>query len=196
MILVVIRNEFAKFSHQLECERLHISQVESDVKNSLNKLRNSNNLISVDALRGELLYTGNYSTYVSRSIDLDKYDYIVACTFKEDKVWVRSYYYDADSGREIDNYAFTFVHKKIAKGNCVDDFLERGVKHLVDSINDYVRDIESRQNERESTNEYHNSACYELDFNRVCMIKMMAEKIVNNCSTHLERITENYTKLG
>lgn len=195
MILVVIRNELAKFSHQLECERLHISQVENSVKNILNNLLNTNKPINVDTLRGELLYTGNYSTYVSRSIDLDKYDYIVVCTFKENKVCIRSYYYDADSGREIDNYVFTFVHKKIAKGNCVDDFLERGVKHLVDSINDYVKDIESRQNERESNKEYHNSVCYELDFNKVCMIKMMAEKIVKNCSTHLERITENYTEL-
>lgn len=193
MILVVLRNEFAKFSHQLECERLHISQVESGVKNILNKLLDENKPINVDTLRGELLYTGNYSTYVSRSIDLDKYDYIVACTFKEDKVWVRSYYYDGDSGREIDNYVFTFVYKKPVEGNCVDDFLERGVKHLVDSINAYVKDIESRKDERVSATEYRNSICYELDFNRVCMIKMLAEKIAKNCSTHLEKISENYS---
>ena len=82
------------------------------------------------------------------------------------------------------------------EGNCTDDFIIRGVEPLLDNINELKKSIQSRLEERKNTTEYHQTACYEKDFFQISLIKKHAEKIVENCNKHLEKISEFYTRLS
>ena len=81
-------------------------------------------------------------------------------------------------------------------GNCVDDFIRRGIETQIDTINDLIKDIKSRKELRSNLLEYHSSSCYEHDFRQIINIKDMAQKIINNCNKHLERSTDKYTKMN
>ena len=80
------------------------------------------------------------------------------------------------------------------KGNCIDDYIERGVEKYLDQIVDKTLDIKSRVDIRTNNNEYHNTACYEHDFSDIVDIRNIAQKIVDKANLHLSRISEFYTK--
>jgi len=81
------------------------------------------------------------------------------------------------------------------EGNCIDNFIKKGVNPQIENIMDLVKSINERLPERQITNEYHNTWCYERDFTEISLIKKFAQKIVDNCNLHLERISEFYTKI-
>ena len=87
------------------------------------------------------------------------------------------------------------INPEINEGNCIDDFIRRGVEPLVENINDLKESIKSRVKEREISISYHTTGCFERDFTEISLIKKQAEKIIENCNKHLERISEFYTRL-
>lgn len=80
-------------------------------------------------------------------------------------------------------------------GNCIDDFIDRGVYPIIESIERFCDDINGRIDERTNNNEYHQTSCYEYDFSQIVKIKQLAEKIIRNCDKQLEAISEKYTKM-
>lgn len=86
------------------------------------------------------------------------------------------------------------INPEINEGNCIDDFIRRGVEPLVENINDLKESIKSRVKEREISISYHTTGCFERDFTEISLIKKQAEKIIENCNKHLERISEFYTR--
>lgn len=84
---------------------------------------------------------------------------------------------------------------EVLKGNCVDDFIIRGIEPNIKAINKYCEDILQRNKNRKITNEYHQTSCYEADFSEIINIKKIAEKIIKNCNRQLEALSEKYTKL-
>ena len=87
------------------------------------------------------------------------------------------------------------IHRNYNNGNCVDDFIKRGVKPLISSINDFTQNIESRINNRTNVIDYHQTNCYELDFTQISLIKTLCQKIIDNCNKQLEGMSEKYTKI-
>ena len=86
------------------------------------------------------------------------------------------------------------INPRTNEGNCIDDFIRRGVEPLLSNINDLKESIKSRVKEREISTSYHTTGCYERDFTEISLIKKQAEKIIENCNKHLERISEFYTR--
>lgn len=82
------------------------------------------------------------------------------------------------------------------EGNCVDDFIKRGIEPQIANINDLINSIKDRLSERQIAIEYHRTDCYERDFMQISLIKKFAQKIVDNCDKHLEQISEFYTRLN
>lgn len=93
------------------------------------------------------------------------------------------------------NFKDCYIISQNQEGNCIDDFVFRGVQSRINVINEYVYDIRQRVEERTSTNEYHQTSCYEKDFLQIFLIQKNAQKIVDNCKKQLELISEKYTKL-
>ena len=91
-----------------------------------------------------------------------------------------------------------FVNKYLInynkEGNCVDDFIIRGITPKIELINKCISDIESGTNDRMMSTEYHNTGQYEKDFFNISMIKKYAQTIVDNCNKQLESLSDNYTK--
>ena len=88
------------------------------------------------------------------------------------------------------------TNKDIKGGNCIDDFIKRGVDSRLILINNSINSIKSRIEDRTNVIEYHQTDCYEKDFSDILTIKYQAQKIVDNCNKHLERISEKYTKIN
>lgn len=87
------------------------------------------------------------------------------------------------------------VLNKTNSGNCIDDFIERGVYPNIEAIEKYCDDICMRKFQRMNNNEYHQTSCYEYDFSQIMKIKQIATKIIKNCDRQLEAISEKYTKM-
>lgn len=156
--------------------------------NNDNKLGASNYNLTYNNLIDRLLKFGYYSLDVE---SIDEYDkYIIYIEYHNDYILIKAY----------DKYGVQFLIKKYVikwniKGNCVDDFINRGVEPSLESIQDVINDIKSRKGERSKFVEYHRTGCYEKDFSQILLIKELAENIANNCNNHLERISEFYTRL-
>ena len=142
-----------------------------------------------DSLDEFLEQNKNYTSLIA-------YDYLYVMeieyekTIIDCKVYHREYY---DKG--ITCYCDRYIYNVNNEGNCIEDFIRRGVESRVDIINELVEDIKSRLEQRQMTNEYHNTACYEKDFTQISLIKLQAQKILENCNKQLDRISEKYTKL-
>lgn len=79
-------------------------------------------------------------------------------------------------------------------GNCVDNFISKGVKPLLEDFNSYMINISLRKDERMKTNEYHNTDCYEKDFRQLIEMRDILKKIEKNFNKQIESISELYTK--
>lgn len=99
-----------------------------------------------------------------------------------------------EQGIDCFRKSYIFDQKK-NEGNCIDDFINRGVEPLLNNINELKAQIINRRQDRISAIEYHNTFCYEKDFAQISLIKKIAEKLVENCDKHLERISEFYTEI-
>jgi len=81
-------------------------------------------------------------------------------------------------------------------GNCVDKFIENRLnKRLIELLNVRLK-IRHRGIEREETNDYFGTGCYEKDFADIIEIRNIAKELELNCNKFLERISEQYSKLN
>ena len=141
-----------------------------------------------------------FEKFVNRLLAFDRY----STSIEEGEDWVDfdiTIQYEANSitmiainRDKIECFRKTYVTSDNNEGNCVDDFVRRGVEPLVENINDLKESIKSRVKEREISISYHSTGCFERDFTEISLIKKQAEKIIENCNKHLERISEFYTR--
>lgn len=127
--------------------------------------------------------------------DFTEYDYIVELDWEQSVMYIHAHHkgnYKQDIMCLNDRY---ITDNSKNEGNCIDDFIQRGVISRLDVINELILDIKKRLPDRQIAIEYHNTGCYEKDFTQISLIKKQAEKIVENCNIQLERIADKYTKL-
>lgn len=93
-------------------------------------------------------------------------------------------------------YVKKYVFKKQNKGNCIDDFLTRGLNPNLTTMKNLSDDIASRVSQRTDIIEYHQTPCYEEDFAQIRSIREIASRVVEICDKQLEAISDKYTKLN
>lgn len=163
-----------------------------DLMQSIKELKNDEYhegaLLTFDQLVDRLLAFDDYSTSVEEGEDWE--DYAITIQYEENSITMIALNRD-----KVECFRKTIITSDNNEGNCVDDFIRRGVEPLLNNIIQLKDAIKSRKGERLSAVEYHRTGCYEKDFGQISLIKQMAEKLVSNSNTHLERISEFYTRL-
>jgi hypothetical protein len=81
-------------------------------------------------------------------------------------------------------------------GNCVDKFLKKRLDKSLIKIISIRKQIRERIKEREESNDYFNTGCYEKDFADIIELRNLGREIELNCNKFLERISEQYSKLN
>lgn len=180
-------NEQGKFFLVKEYESPQ--QIWLDVANIVSLFVNQNIEHSFD-----ILYNDLCKRFKEIEYENELHKYVLDVCYKKDRIKYQLLKIES-SGLMLHLCNSSRVIIKKNEGNCVDTFLEKGVKGIIDSIKEYVLDIESRKAQRSSSLEYHQTLCYEQDFNRISMINLLAEKLSKNCKTQLEKISEKYTKI-
>ena len=151
-------------------------------------INNTNTMFTCITFVNELLKFDNYVE--TQEMNINSADYIIFITLFKDNINCRAF-----NENKVECFRKTYLLQPQTDGNCIDDFIKRGIEPLLSDISDLKDSIKSRKDDRIQLIEYHKSQCYEQDFSQINMIKQLAEKIVNNCNIHLERITEFYTNL-
>lgn len=82
------------------------------------------------------------------------------------------------------------------KGNCIDKFLDKRIQDNTGQLLTILANISNRIKERSESEDYFNTGCYEQDFSDIRKLKETSQKISNECSKFLERISEQYSKLN
>lgn len=152
----------------------------------------ANNKLTFEHLIASLMHFHEY--YPDNNELINDIEYFIYVDYYETIITLKAYLAgDKESG--IVCYENRYVIDDKNEGNCIDDFIKRGIEPQIANINDLVNSIKDRLSERQIAIEYHNTGCYERDFTQISLIKKFAQKIVDNCDKHLERISEFYTKL-
>ena len=81
-------------------------------------------------------------------------------------------------------------------GNCIDKFIENRLNKRLNELLNVRLKIRHRGIEREETNDYFGTGCYEKDFADIIEIRNIAKELELNCNKFLERISEQYSKLN
>lgn len=81
-------------------------------------------------------------------------------------------------------------------GNCVDKFIENRLNKRLNELLNVRLKIRHRGIEREKTNDYFSTGCYEKDFADIIKLRNIAKELELNCNKFLERISEQYSKLN
>jgi hypothetical protein len=81
-------------------------------------------------------------------------------------------------------------------GNCVDKFIENRLNKRLNELLNVRLKIRQRRTEREETNDYFGTECYEKDFVDIIELRNIAKELELNCNKFLERISEQYSKLN
>ena len=153
---------------------------------------------SIDSIMMAFIGNPNWVSGFSDDINDTSIKYLIKIYIDNLENYIKLRIYKRNDNNDT-NYIFMYSkHVMINldyKGNCVDDFLHRGVIPIINNINDLVCDISKRQDIRAESIEYHNTGCYERDFRQTKFIQEEAKKLLENCNKHLERISEFYTKL-
>ena len=163
-----------------------------NIKTIIKSFKDNDEEIDLDSLIHELL---NIDDYKEIPPTYDKsYNYYIDILYDNSIIKIIAY-----NHVNIDQKIICFtdryiINPEINEGNCIDDFIRRGVEPLVENINDLKESIKSRVKEREISISYHSTGCFERDFTEISLIKKQAEKIIENCNKHLERISEFYTR--
>lgn len=163
-----------------------------NIKTIIKSFKDNDEEIDLDSLIHELL---NIDDYKEIPPTYDKsYNYYIYILYDNSIIKIIAY-----NHVNIDQKIICFtdryiINPEINEGNCIDDFIRRGVEPLVENINDLKESIKSRVKEREISISYHTTGCFERDFTEISLIKKQAEKIIENCNKHLERISEFYTR--
>ena len=163
-----------------------------NIKTIIKSFKDNNEEIDLDSLIHELLNIDDYEEIPS--VYNQFYNYYIYILYDNSIIKIIAY-----NHVNIDQKIICFtdryiINPEINEGNCIDDFIRRGVEPLVENINDLKESIKSRVKEREISISYHTTGCYERDFTEISLIKKQAEKIIENCNKHLERISEFYTR--
>lgn len=163
-----------------------------DVMQAIKELKNDEYhegaSLTFDQLINRLLAFDEYSTSVEEGEDWVDFD--ITIQYEENSITMIALNRD-----KVECFRKTYVTSDNNEGNCIDDFIRRGVEPLLNNIIQLKDSIKSRKDERASAVEYHRTGCYEKDFGQISLIRQLAEKLVNNSNTHLERISEFYTRL-
>lgn len=163
-----------------------------NIKTIIKSFKDNDEEIDLDSLIHELLNIDDYKeippTYNK------SYNYYIDILYDNSIIKIIAY-----NHVNIDQKIICFtdryiINPEINEGNCIDDFIRRGVEPLIENINDLKESIKSRVKEREISISYHSTGCFERDFTEISLIKKQAEKIIENCNKHLERISEFYTR--
>lgn len=163
-----------------------------NIKTIIKSFKDNDEEIDLDSLIHELL---NIDDYKEIPPTYDKsYNYYIDILYDNSIIKIIAY-----NHVNIDQKIICFtdryiINPEINEGNCIDDFIRRGVEPLVENINDLKESIKSRVKEREISISYHTTGCFERDFTEISLIKKQAKKIIENCNKHLERISEFYTR--
>lgn len=163
-----------------------------NIKTIIKSFKDNDEEIDLDSLIHELL---NIDDYKEIPPTYDKsYNYYIDILYDNSIIKIIAY-----NHVNIDQKIICFtdryiINPEINEGNCIDDFIRRGVEPLVENINDLKESIKSRVKEREISISYHSTGCFERDFTEISLIKKQAKKIIENCNKHLERISEFYTR--
>lgn len=190
-------NNITKLEY-IQCDsRRNPESIWGDLVQAIKELKtdkyNEGLALSFDNLVKRMICFDGYSDQICEGSDW--IDYYIYVWYEDTSIIMKGYsnehYYSG-----IVDYENRYITLLVNEGNCIDDFLIRGIKPQLDNINDMVDSIKSRLSERQMAVEYHCTSCYEKDFMQISMIKKFAQKIVDNCNTQLERISEFYTKLN
>lgn len=180
----------------LECDRGTPKDIWTDLKRAIDEIKTDVSHEGITLTIHNLIkriYT--FEGYSDQIYDDDMIDYYIEIDYQDTIITMKAFY-KGDYDNKVLAYENRYITSYTNEGNCIDDFLIRGVQPQLDNINDMIESIKSRLTERQVANEYHCTGCYEKDFTQISLIKKFAEKIIENCNTHLERITEFYTKLS
>lgn len=158
------------------------------IKELKNDEYNGNTSLTFEKFVNRLLAFDRYSTSIEAGEDWIDFD--ITIQYEENSITMIAINRD-----KVECFRKTYVTSDDNEGNCVDDFIRRGIEPLLNNIIQLKDSIKSRKSERASAVEYHMTGCYEKDFGQISLIKQLAEKLVSNSNTHLERISEFYTKL-
>ena len=163
-----------------------------NIKTIIKSFKDNDEEIDLDSLIHELLNIDYYEEIPS--VYNQFYNYYIYILYDNSIIKIIAY-----NHVNIDQKIICFtdryiINPEINEGNCIDDFIRRGVEPLVENINDLKESIKSRVKEREISISYHTTGCFERDFTEISLIKKQAEKIIENCNKHLERISEFYTR--
>ena len=74
-------------------------------------------------------------------------------------------------------------------GNCVTDFCNKALACNIEVINEYITNIIDRHSIRVNSNNYHETLCYEQDYNQLSKIKDISKKIYELCNKELEHLS-------
>ena len=191
-----IKNDSPIVYNILRCDDGTPKDIWADLKQAINEIKtyvsNEGITLTIHNLIKRMSMFEEYSYQIYEGYDW--IDYYIDIYY-EDTIVIMKAYHKENYDKKIVVYENRYVTSYTNEGNCIDDFLIRGVQPQLDNINDMVESIKSRLPERQVAIEYHRTGCYEKDFTQISLIKKFAEKIAENCNTQLERISEFYTKL-
>lgn len=164
-----------------------------NLKTIIKSFKDNDEEICFDTLITELIDIDDYEEIPS-SHNIMYYNYYIDILYDDSIIRIIAY-----NHVNIDKQIICFtdryiINPKTNEGNCIDDFIRRGIEPLLSNINDLKESIKSRVKDREISTSYHTTWCYERDFTEISLIKKQAEKIIENCNKHLERISEFYTR--
>lgn len=155
------------------------------------------------SVKTKQLNNSSYSVYYDIEYVINSYDTIESDSFDfyikidyDDSIIIYKVYNSCNFDQELTCFEERYIYSKNNEGNCIDDFIRRGVNPLIDNIKDMVSEINKRLPQRQVAVEYHRTSCFEKDFSQISLIKKYAQTIVDNCNKQLERISESYTKIN
>ena len=163
-----------------------------NIKTIIESFKLNDEEIDFDSLVKEILTYDDYEEIPYTYVQL--YNYYIDILYEDSIIKMIAYHHGNVDQKIICFNERYIINPKTNEGNCIDDFIRRGVEPLLDNIVDLKESIKSRVSDREITTSYHTTGCYEKDFTEISLIKKQAQKIIDNCNKHLERISEFYTR--
>lgn len=159
----------------------NIKEIYNSNKNcfiEFNKQITNNYINIIDSVSENDTYSNKYNTFINIDIYYDYFMYNVYNKF----------------GTLIES-KMRIINIIPKRGNCIDDFIKRGLKSNLYSLHSFIDNIDSRVVERTNCKEYHQTDCYEKDFSQLCKIRNILDKMIKNCNKQIEKISEEYTKI-
>lgn len=163
-----------------------------DIQQVINDCKNNGTTLIYENFIKWLLSFSKYSENIEEGNEW--IDYYIDIIY-EDTIIEITAYNKVNYDKKIECFKERYVISSNNEGNCIDDFITRGIKPCLENIEQLTKSIEDRLPERQMSVEYHKTWCYEKDFAQISLIQKQAERIVKNCTKHLERISEFYTRL-